>query len=74
MIQAVFGGFGRFLHPFLLTTCDSADFVAIVREGGMGDGLSCGCWARRRTGCGIRRVTACDWWVVSGREGDRYEE
>lgn len=37
MIQVVFGGFGRFLHPFLLTTCDSADFVAIVsRRGGYG--------------------------------------
>ena len=36
MIQAVFGGFGRFLHPFLLTTCDSADFVAIVSRRGYG--------------------------------------
>ena len=36
MIQAVFGGFGRFLHPFLLTTCDSAYFVAIVSRRGYG--------------------------------------
>ena len=39
MIQAVFGGFGRFLHPFLLTTCGSADFVAIVSRRGYGQWL-----------------------------------
>lgn len=51
MIQAVFGGFGRFLHPFLLTTCDSADFVAIVSRRGV--------WAmacRAGAGRGVGRV------------------
>ena len=36
MIQAVFGGFWRWLHRLLFARCDSGELVAIVSRRGYG--------------------------------------